>query len=43
MPDTDSIFELVNSTLKNLDTIIISKLQTWGKIVQLAIDEIDFL
>lgn len=42
MPDTDSIFELVNSTLKNLDTIIISKLQTWGKIVQLAIDEIDF-
>ena len=38
----NSIITLINETLSKLDHEIISKLQTWGKTVQLTIDAIDF-
>lgn len=42
MTEKDSIMELVNSTLQRFDKSIISKLQAWGKTIQLTIDDEDF-
>ena len=42
MSDSNSIIELVNTTLKKLNSDVVLKLQNWGKIVQLNIDDEDF-
>lgn len=42
MSGSISFIELVNKTLKNLKNSTINKLEDWGKIVQLSIDDEDF-
>ena len=42
MVETNEVVNFVNETLTNLNSTTIIKLQDWGKIVQLTIDEDDF-
>ena len=42
MSDADTIIDTVNNILNKLDSNIVLKLNEWGKIVQLSIDEKDF-
>ncbi len=42
MTETDEITTFVNETLTKLNGTTVSKLQEWGKLVQLTIDEDNF-
>lgn len=42
MTATNDVTTFVNETLTKLDSTTITKLQEWGKIVQLTIDQEDF-
>ena len=42
MTETNDVTTFVNETLTKLDSTTVTKLQEWGKIVQLTIDQDDF-
>lgn len=42
MSNPNLLVEMVNKTIDKLDSTTIEKLQTWGKVVQLTIDNEDY-
>lgn len=42
MSNPNLLVEMVNKTIDKLDTRTIEKLQSWGKVVQLTIDDVNY-